>query len=131
MNPLEPRVLLVIVVLWIVILVGVAVVVRQLLSQLKRANEQITRLHDALRLRQLWAQARRYEVAALLLISNKRHAGKLLDSFLLLKLSGELERQARGIGLETNGRARPGFPRPEPLAPAEFSELAALSGLQI
>ena len=88
------------------------------------ASSQIARLHDAIRLRQLWAQARRHEVATLLEISRRRGGTSI-------ELVRELERQARELGLDTDGRALPGFPQPVALPPAEFAELATLSGLQI
>ena len=92
-------------------------------------SRQIVRLHDALRLRQLYAEARRFEFATLLRIWATRPmltAPETLEDF-----GEELLRQSRTIGLNFDGTAAPGFPHPRSLAPAEYAELASLSGLQI
>lgn len=88
-------------------------------------SRQIARLHEALRLRQLWMEARRHEVATLLEMWGDPHSEKEEE------FEAELARQARRIGLDTDGRALGGFPPPRELAPAEYAELASLSGRQI
>ncbi len=93
------------------------------------ASREVSRLHDALRLRQLWAEARRFEFATLLRIWATR---PMLDAPETLEDFGEeLLRQSRKIGLNFDGTAASGFPRPRSLTPAEYAELASLSGRQI
>lgn len=121
MSPLEPRVLLVIVVLWIVILVGVAAVVRELLTQLKRAKRQI-------RLRQLWARARRADLARLIslfiAVREDEGSGKRPIDF-----ENELRKQAKHVGLEWTRTPTPasGLMPPEKLSRRELAEMLELS----
>lgn len=89
-------------------------------------SQEVGRLHDALRLRQLWMEACRFEFATLLRIWATRPmlaAPETLEDF-----GEELLRQSRLIGLNFDGTAASGFPHPRSLAPAEYAELALVSG---
>ena len=88
---------------------------------------EVQRLKRELRIRQIWAEARRWELAKLLQIWKTRPdlaAPETLQDF-----GEELERQARGCGLTFDGRALEGFEEPRALWPSEYAELAGLAGV--
>ncbi len=87
---------------------------------------EVRRLQKELRLRQLYAEGRRHELALLLRIWSDH---TLPPGPALEKIGEELESQARGAGLNDGGHALEGYGEARPLWPAEWAELARLTGV--
>jgi len=111
--------------LWVgllVIIAILAVVIVGLGQWLNKLQVDVRRLRNELRLRQLYAEARRHDLAVLLQIFD----GTVFTND---ELERELESQARAAGLTTEGLALGGFSHPRPLLPVEWAELATLAGV--
>ncbi len=122
MSPLDPGTILLFVVLWLVIAVGVALVIRELFTQLQRAKRQI-------RLRQLWARERRADLARLISLFIAVREDGQTSGTRPIDFENELRKQAKYVRLEwaRAPTSASGLMPPEKLTRRELAEMLKLS----
>ena len=104
----------------------IVVVVILLLKQHERRmlwERRLEQLGEELRIRHLWAEARRYDLRVLL---EKWAAVENGDAVSFDTFEIEIARQGKANGLDVDGDALPGYPPASALTYVELGELAVL-----